>query len=184
MSEHVDICILVKAASNMPLATGSKDFAWDCRYATITMGCNFMSREHPILIHSRCVHAYVQLYVPLSLVMFLFSRQKRISNLVASFLRSCCFLASYCTLAMCPSCIVYRYVPGVSRVSLMAHTWLAGLAVLFERPSYVLSLSLSLSLSCVHAIGGSLPCMLPILADKWSWHPTCVLTPWIISIEP
>jgi hypothetical protein len=84
-----------------------------------------------------CARTYImQLYIPLSLVMFLFARQKRLGILVANLLRSCCFLASYCTLAICPSCIFYRFTPGLSRTKLVAHTWAAGLAVLFERPSY------------------------------------------------
>eukprot|EP01127_Copromyxa_protea_P023255 TRINITY_DN8662_c0_g1_i1.p1 TRINITY_DN8662_c0_g1~~TRINITY_DN8662_c0_g1_i1.p1 ORF type:complete len:368 (+),score=19.79 TRINITY_DN8662_c0_g1_i1:32-1135(+) len=77
----------------------------------------------------------MRLYFPLHLMLTLMSKDKSIPQFLENLLRSCVFLAGYCSMAWYSACTVHRVLPiGVSRLSLMLHTWVAGLFILCERP--------------------------------------------------
>lgn len=75
----------------------------------------------------------IKLYLPVYLVLFLVSRSRNPLNFIKNISRSSLFLASYCTLAWLSACSFYKFISPVTRLSLMKHTWVAGLTILIER---------------------------------------------------
>lgn len=77
----------------------------------------------------------VKLYLPVYLVMLLFSRRRNPVHFITNVAQSSAFLATYCTLAWGSSCLASSLFPGVewNRGPLMMHTWMAGLGLLIER---------------------------------------------------
>lgn len=74
----------------------------------------------------------VKLYAPLHLVLFAMSKRRSVSSFFMNLSRSAVFLTAYCAMALCSGCVIYRFIPR-SRLTLISHTWLAGLPILFER---------------------------------------------------
>jgi hypothetical protein len=74
-----------------------------------------------------------KLYLPVYLVMLIFSKKRNPVHFISNVVRSSTFLATYCTLAWVSACIFYKFTGPVNRKHLMMHTWMAGLATLIER---------------------------------------------------
>lgn len=75
----------------------------------------------------------VKLYLPVYLVMLIFSKKRNLSHLIQNVGRSSLFLSAYCTIAWASACMFYKFTGPVSRKHLMMHTWIAGLATPIER---------------------------------------------------
>ena len=80
-----------------------------------------------------------RLYLPLSLLMLVISRHRSIREFFLNWGRSTLFLTCYCSMALSIGCFVYNYLTvGWNRWKLFSHTWTSGLALLFEKPAFVI----------------------------------------------
>lgn len=79
----------------------------------------------------------IPLYLPVHLLGFALSSNKKLSTLASNVLRSSLFLSLYCSSAWLVACNMYRhvYTGGVGRWRTATFEWFAGLSVLIERPS-------------------------------------------------
>lgn len=78
----------------------------------------------------------IKVYLPVYLVMLLFSKKRNIKHLINNILRSSLFLSLYCTIAWYSACLYYKNIrKKVTRTNLFLHTWAAGLPILLERES-------------------------------------------------
>lgn len=76
----------------------------------------------------------LKVYLPVYLVMLLFSKKRNIKHLINNILRSSLFLSLYCTIAWYSACFYYKFITKkVTRTNLFLHTWTAGLPILLER---------------------------------------------------
>eukprot|EP01129_Flabellula_baltica_P014161 TRINITY_DN6725_c0_g1_i1.p1 TRINITY_DN6725_c0_g1~~TRINITY_DN6725_c0_g1_i1.p1 ORF type:complete len:385 (+),score=58.20 TRINITY_DN6725_c0_g1_i1:50-1204(+) len=76
-----------------------------------------------------------KVYLPVYVLTFIFSKKRSLKYGLMNLIQSSVFLSTYCTLAWVSSCAFYRYFQPVQRLYLFLHTWIAGLALLIERPS-------------------------------------------------
>jgi len=78
----------------------------------------------------------IQLYLPVYITTFLLSSSKNIPRTLFGFIRSCLFLSLYCTSAWTSLCSFQRIrKEPISRLQILSHAWMAGLAVIFESTS-------------------------------------------------
>jgi hypothetical protein len=109
------------------------------RYGTIYNPCPIVhpgrtcAEDHVWYFPRNYIKA-LRLYLPVYLVMLLFTKKRNPLHFIENLGRSSLFLAAYCTIAWSSACYYYKSTNGpVNRFNLMGHTWLAGLATLIER---------------------------------------------------
>jgi len=105
---------------------------------------NHNCEEHLVYFFADGLLRAARLYAPLHAMLTLMSKEKSVGYFMENMVRSCVFLAGYCSAAWYSACLVHRILPkvGVSRLSLMLHTWIAGLFVMLERPGRQVELAL------------------------------------------
>ena len=95
---------------------------------------------HGVIYITKSFMRGVKLYAPLQLLFYIFSSRRSVSYSLLGLVRSSAFMAFYCSFCWVATCIGFsKYIVHPSKrltpTALFSRLWLAGLAVLIEKPS-------------------------------------------------
>lgn len=97
-------------------------------------------------------------YTPLHVIPFIFGQKytiKSFVHLIESIVRSCTFLAGYCTLGWIVTCIIYPFLRDLAipvRLRYYIVSFFMGLSIVFERPSRRYEMSIYCATQAINSI--------------------------------